>query len=126
MNTHFILYVRDQRESSDFYSTVLDMAPILNVPGMTEFKLGESCVLGLMPETGIKNLLGANLPDPCKASGIPRAEIYLVVMNCHEYYARALKAGATAISEAAQRDWGHLVAYCMDKDGHVLAFAEDP
>ena len=36
-------------------------------------------VLGLMPEQGIRNLLGASLPDPSAASGIPRAELYLVL-----------------------------------------------
>ena len=124
MITHIILYVRDQSSSTDFYSSVLDMAPTLNVPGMTEFKLSESCILGLMPEVGIRNLLGTKLPDPASANGIPRAEVYLLVARAEIYYSRALQQGATPLSESAMRDWGHVVAYCMDTDGHVLAFAE--
>lgn len=81
-------------------------------------------MLGLMPETGIKKLLGEPLPDPQLARGIPRAEVYLIVENAQAYYWRALSKGARPLSEPVTRDWGHTVAYCLDPDGHVLAFAE--
>ena len=124
MMTHLILYVRDQAESTDFYSALLKKSPVLNVPGMTEFRLGEVCVLGLMPETGIKKLLGARLPDPAQAQGIPRAELYLIVDDCQAYCDRAMQLGAAVLSASSVRDWGHTVSYCLDQDGHVLAFAE--
>lgn len=124
MVVHFILYVKDQKLSTEFYAKVLDTQPVLDVPGMTEFQLTENCILGLMPVNGIKKLLGPVLPDPGRGQGIPRNEIYLIVDDCREHYQRAIRCGAVALSEAAPRDWGHLVAYCMDKDGHVLAFAE--
>jgi len=124
MLTHMILYVKDQVQSTDFYAYVLNLPPTLNMPGMTEFRLSESSVLGLMPEAGIRKLLGPNLPDPAKASGVPRAEIYLVVEDAALYYSRALQRGASGLSELAMRDWGHMVAYCLDADGHVLAFAQ--
>ena len=41
MKVHFILYVSDQKHSAAFYSTVLGKDPILDVPGMTEFSIGE-------------------------------------------------------------------------------------
>jgi len=28
------------------------------------------------------------------------------------------------LSASSVRDWGHTVSYCLDQDGHVLAFAE--
>ena len=62
LKTNIILYVKDQEWSTDFYSHVLAMQPTLHVPGMTEFTLNEVCILGLMPESGIKKLLGAVLP----------------------------------------------------------------
>jgi uncharacterized protein len=124
MLVHIILYVKDQIASTDFYSQVLGLEPSLNVPGMTEFKLSEACVLGLMPETGIKKLLGATLPDPKLAQGIPRAELYLVVEDATAYYARALQKGGSPVSDLDLRDWGQKVAYCLDLDAHVLAFAE--
>ncbi len=122
--THFILYVKDQARSTAFYAHVLGRQPSLNVPGMTEFTLSESSILGLMPETGIKRLVGDKLPDPAQGTGIPRAEIYLLVHRPLDYHRRALAAGAIELSDLAVRDWGHCATYCLDLDGHVLAFAE--
>jgi uncharacterized glyoxalase superfamily protein PhnB len=122
--THLILYVKNQARSAEFYTRVLNCEPSLNVSGMTEFILSETCVLGLMPEAGIKLLLGDKLPDPAQAAGIPRAEIYLYVENPSDYHRRALEAGAIELSELQDRDWGDCAAYCLDPDGHVLAFAE--
>ena len=122
MIAHFILYVRDQAASARFYRAVLGVAPRLDVPGMTELELG-GAVLGLMPEAGIRRLLGDALPDPASANGVPRAELYLVVDDPASFHRRAIEAGAREISALARRDWGHEAAYSLDPDGHVLAFA---
>ena len=122
MKLNCILYVRNQAKSREFYAVTLGMAPRLDVPGMTEFELFDGCVLGLMPEKGIKRLLPA-MPDPESAGGIPRAEVYLTVPEPGVFHARALAAGAKELSPLAARDWGHKAAYSMDPDGHVLAFA---
>ncbi len=122
----FILYVKDQDQATAFYEKVLGLKPHLYVPGITEFYLTGGSMLGLMPEKGIKSLLGDALPDPSKAHGVPRAELYLVVDDLEGCHRRALEQGARELSEPADRDWGHKVAYSLDPDGHVLAFAEDP
>ena len=121
---HFILYVGDQARSTAFYTEVLGVVPTLNVPGMTEFTLSDQCVLGLMPEAGIKRLLGEKLPDPTKGRGVPHAELYVLVTQPEEYHRRALAAGAIELSPLQDRDWGQRAAYSLDPDGHVLAFAE--
>jgi catechol 2,3-dioxygenase-like lactoylglutathione lyase family enzyme len=126
MNALFILYVRDQERSRSFYSTVLEREPVLDVPGMTEFRLGPGGSLGLMPESGISRLLGPALPDPAPGNGIPRAELYLRVTDAAGAHARALENGAREVSPPAERPWGDRVAYSLDPDGHVLAFAERP
>lgn len=123
MKAHFILYVADRRRSTEFYASALLQAPTLDVPGMTEFSLGEETVLGLMPEDGIVRLLGEGIAHPSSASGIPRGEIYLVVEDAAAFHERALSAGASELSPLALRDWGHFAAYSLDPDGHVLAFA---
>jgi len=105
MKPHFILYVADQRRSTEFYSAVLDEAPTLDVPGMTEFSLGNDTILGLMPEDGIVRLLGEKIAHPSLARNIPRCEIYLVVEDAAAFHARALLAGAKEISAFALRDW---------------------
>ncbi len=121
---HMIFYVQDQEISKDFYVGVLESEPTLHVPGMTEFHLNEGCVLGLMPESGIKRLLGESMPDPSLASGIPRAELYLQVGEASLFHERALAKGGVELSAYQLRDWGAFVAYCLDPDGHVLAFAQ--
>ncbi len=122
--TIFILYVHDQARSKLFYRHVLEQEPILDQPGMTEFALPGGSSLGLMPVAGIKRLLGKNLPDPANAQGIPRAELYLSVKNAAQHHQRALAAGAVELAPFQLRDWGDQVAYVLDPDGHVLAFAE--
>ncbi|MBI5211118.1 MAG: VOC family protein [Elusimicrobia bacterium] len=120
-----ILYVKDQASSARFYSRVLAQKPTLDVPGMTEFTLENGFKFGLMSEKGIAGLLGPALPDPSKGSGIPRAEIYIKVADPQAYHQRALDSGAREISPLQPRPWGDRVAYSIDPDGHVLAFAGD-
>lgn len=124
MKTLFILYVADQKKSRDFYAAVFGEAPVLDVPGMTEFKLGEKHSACLMPEKGIKSLLGEKLPDPSKGSGIPRAELYMLVDDPGAYHNRALSAGGVEIKPLGQMPWGDTVAYSLDLDGNVLAFGK--
>ena len=123
LGIHFILYVKDQEKSKEFYSTVLDQTPSLHVPGMTEFRINSSTVLGLMPEKGIQKLLGDKLPNPEQAHGIPRTEVYLEVDRPSLFHERSIKAGGKELSKLEERGWGATVAYSMDPDGHVLAFA---
>ena len=124
MESYFILYVTDQSRSTAFYEQVLGVPPRLDVPGMTEFNLPAGGTLGLMPESGIKALLGSRLPDPALGRGIPRAELYLLVDHASPFHSRALAAGAVEISSLQARSWGHRAAYSLDPDGHVLAWAE--
>ncbi len=120
----FILYVEDQQRSRDFYQAVLGSEPVLDVPGMTEFKLTDSAMLGLMPSAGIKRLLGDSLPDPAAGIGIPRCELYIPVDSPQTAHDAAVAAGGASLSLPEPRAWGDTVAYTMDFDGHVLAFAK--
>lgn len=119
----FILYVANQEISKKFYAKVLGMEPSLHVIGMTEFKLSDTCKLGIMPNNGIAKILGSKTPHPSEGTGIPRCELYLLVSQPETYLQRALDAGAKLISPFSARDWGHRVGYCQDIDGHILAFA---
>lgn len=119
-----ILFVADQQKSRDFYSSVLQMNPELDVPGMTEFKLIDGLKLGLMPENGIARILSDQTPHPKTGNGIPRCELYLLLDNVDEAYERALKAGAKEISKIQDRDWGNAVGYLSDPDGHLIALAK--
>ena len=119
-----ILYVADQQSSTAFYEKVLNQKPVLNVPGMTEFMLNESMKLGLMPEQGIAKIITPHTKHPELGNGIPRCELYLIVEDPEQSLAQAISAGAKEISKAAPRDWGDTVSYCVDPDGHIIAFAK--
>lgn len=123
MLCNFILYVRDQDASARFYQKVLNLEPNLHVPGMTEFCLSSGCVLGLMPEKGIKRLLGESIEDPERTNGIARAEVYLTVESPEVFMARALAEGGRLLSPLTPRNWGDNAGYIADPDGHVLVFA---
>lgn len=120
----FIIYVKEQDKSKDFYENLLNIKPFLNVPGMTEFKLAENVKLGLMPENGISKIISDKLPHPNSGNGIPRCELYLKVNNPIEYIVRGIEFGGIEISKYQERDWGDKVGYISDLDGHIIAFAE--
>ena len=120
--SHFILYVSDQEASRSFYEYVLAQAATLHVPGMTEFSIGETVMLGLMPEHGILALLNLGMHALSSSQQI-RGELYLVVDAPEAYHGRALAAGAQELSPLSRRDWGDYVAYSLDPNGYVLAFA---
>jgi catechol 2,3-dioxygenase-like lactoylglutathione lyase family enzyme len=120
---HLILYVADQAAATAFWTATLGVAPVLDVPGMTELELADGCVLGLMPAAGIRSLLGPSLPDPARGGEAARCELYLVVDDPASYHARALASGARELSALGPRDWGDDVAYSLDPDHHVVAFA---
>lgn len=122
--SEFIIYVKDQQRSKDFYSRVLALEPSLDTDGMTEFMLSENTRLGLMPEKGIAKILGGKTPHPETGNGIPRCELYLYVDDANEYFTRSLENGADEISPLQLRSWGDTAGYVSDPDGHIIAFAE--
>ncbi len=120
----FILYVADQAKSTSFYQDVFRVEPSLNVPGMTEFMLLKNVKLGLMPENGIAKIIEKRMPHPALGSGIPRCELYFRVDTPKLFMERAIQAGAVEVSPLELRDWGDLVTYLSDLDGHIIAFAK--
>ncbi|HWB87232.1 MAG TPA: VOC family protein [Bryobacteraceae bacterium] len=47
-------------------------------------------------------------------------EVALVTSDVPALFARAVKAGATVVTEPAAKPWGQTVAYLRDPDGHVI------
>ena len=73
-----------------------------------------------MPQLDAERLLGIDTKGTAA-----RAELYLLVADPEASHARAIAAGARELSPVAPRDWGHRAGYCLDPDGHVLAFAAE-
>ena len=120
----FILYVKDQYRSTQFYKNLFSEEPVLDVPGMTEFKIFDDAFLGVMPEHSIAEILGPEVPHPETGNSIPRCEIYLKVENPGIYLKRLVSAGGKLISSVKLRSWGDEAGYGADPDGHILAFAK--
>lgn len=120
----FILYVSSQEKARDFYATVFAAAPVLDVPGMTEFRLLNGTKLGLMENDRIAKIISPPMAHPAEAQGIPRCEIYLYTDAPEIYIERAITAGGKPVSPLETRNWGDRAGYVADPDGHVLAFAE--
>jgi len=91
---------------------------------MTEFMLSDSFKLGIMPENGIAKIICPTTPHPNLGNGIPRCELYLIVENPEESLENAIRFGAREVRKSQARDWGDVVAYCSDPDGHIIAFAK--
>lgn len=119
-----ILYVKDQQNSKLFYERLLNQTPLLDVPGMTEFKINGEFYLGLMPEEGISKILGESVPHPKLGNGIPRCELYLYFDNIEKRYSRLSEFGGKQICPSEKRPWGDTVAYGTDPDGHIIALAK--
>jgi len=118
-----ILYCKNQQQSKDFYEKILELPPVLDVPGMTEFQITNDVKLGLMPESGISKILQNKSPNPSTGNGIPRCELYIYTNDVVKCYNKTLIAGATEVSFPIARDWGDTVGYVSDLDGHIVAFA---
>ncbi len=123
MRAFIIFFVESQEKATQFYKQVFNQEPTMNVPGMTEFTLEDGTLIGLMPDQNIKGILGEDLPDPALGTGTPRTEIYLMVEDPELLYKRSLEAGATSIQGLKPMPWGQDVAYSLDPDGHLIAFA---
>jgi uncharacterized glyoxalase superfamily protein PhnB len=119
LNFEIILYVEDQQRARDFYTATLAIEPSLDVPGMTEFKIG-GATLGLMPALGIRKLLGDAVPEHSRDA---RCELYIGVDDPAEVASRAIQHGAKELSPLQVRDWGDDVIYLADLDNHIIAFA---
>lgn len=125
MHSMTLLYVADQSQSREFYSTLFDVTPELDVESITEFIINDTMKMGILDEKWIATLIGDALPSPTSGSGIPRVELYIFVDDPEVMYTKAISLGATAISEVSRRNWGQIVGYVADFDGHVLAFAKE-
>ncbi|NNC95002.1 MAG: VOC family protein [Chitinophagales bacterium] len=123
-DAQFVIYVKDISKSRKFYSELFGSEPSIDKPNYVEIPINNHFKLGIVSEESIVRVLGTKVPHPMIANGIPRNEIYLIVDHPEVLFEKAIKGGAEEISRLSRRSWGHLVAYAMDFDGNVLAFAD--
>ncbi len=122
--TYFIIYVDDINKTKFFFQLLFDIKPVIDEPGMCELELPNGAVLGIMPNTSLEKLFGTEYSVNEKKKASPKFEFYFQVDNAEALYKKALQLGALSLRKFNKMDWGDRVAYCVNHDGHILAFAE--
>lgn len=118
---YVILYVRDVTRALAFYEDAF---------GLTRKFVHEAGLYAEM-DTGATTLSFAayglaksNLPGGFRENDVRRYpagfEIALVCDDVEQAYARALAAGAVAVSAPKPKPWGQVVAFVRDRDGILV------
>ena len=68
-----------------------------------------------------KDLANMDVTPASLRAAPPGIEIALVTTDVPALYARAVKAGAIAITEPAVKPWGQTVAFLRDNTGHLVS-----
>ena len=120
---YVILYVKDVSASLAFYERAFGLSRRFfnddNGKAYGELETGAARLAFASVE-----LANAHLKQEVVAASLNKPplgfEIALVTADVPALYARAVKAGATSLSEPATKPWGQTVAYLRDKDGHIV------
>ena len=120
---YVILYVKDVSATLTFYEQAFGLARRFynddNGKAYGELETGAARLAFASVE-----LANAHLKQEVVAASLNKPplgfEIALVTPDVPALYARAVKAGATSVSEPATKPWGQTVAYLRDKDGHIV------
>jgi lactoylglutathione lyase len=120
---YVILYVKDVAASLAFYEEAFGLSRRFfnddNGKAYGELETGAARLAFAsleLAKTILKQEVVAASPDKAPLG----VEIALVTPDVPALYARAVKAGATVVSEPAAKPWGQTVAYLRDKDGHLV------
>ena len=114
-----ILYVGDVAASVDFYERAfgLERRLVHDSGEYAELETGATALAFASRE-----LAGRNVPGLEPASG-NAFEVCLVTDDVNSGFARAVKAGAAAVSAPSTKPWGQDVAYVRDPDGVLVELA---
>jgi uncharacterized glyoxalase superfamily protein PhnB len=121
---HTILTVNDLHKSKMFYRLVFDLDPIVDEENIVEFELNDSFVLGLQLSSLTEKLFDQEVAAKFNLLKTSSAEIYIQCDNAEAMHQKALQFGCLELSPFQERYWGQSVAYSVNHDGHVLAFAK--
>ena len=120
---YVVLYVKDVAATLAFYEEAFGLSRRFfnddNGKAYGELETGATRLAFYsfeLVKAAFKPEVVAAVPDKAPLG----SEIGLVTPDVPAWFARALKAGATAVSEPAAKPWGQTVAYVRDKDGHLV------
>jgi lactoylglutathione lyase len=120
---YVILYVEDVAASLAFYEAAFGLSKRSfhdgNGKDYGELETGATLLAFASVE-----LAAEHLKREVVAAALDKAplgvEIALTTSDVPALYTRAIKAGATGLSEPAIKPWGQTVAYLRDNEGHLV------
>jgi lactoylglutathione lyase len=114
---YLVLVVSDLERSERFWREVVGAAHQHTSGPFAQFRLGE-VRLGLFEAAAMAETLGRPVvvPDPGRAG----FEVGFLVDDVDDEYAALVDAGATPVTEPADRPWGQRTAYVADPDGYLI------
>ncbi|HYP49149.1 MAG TPA: VOC family protein [Thermoleophilaceae bacterium] len=119
-----ILYVRDVAATLDLYERAFAQSRrfVHESGDYAELETGETTLAFAAHGLAASNLpQGEYAPGPSDPPG--SFEICFVTDDVEGAFARALDAGARAISRPQTKPWGQQVAYVRDEDGNLVELA---
>ena len=114
-----ILYVRDVPASVEFYERAFGLERrLLHESGQyAELETGATALAFAAHELAAESVRDLADREP---AGF---EVCLVDEDVEAAYARAVEAGAAAVSEPEEKPWGQRTAYVRDPDGTLIEIA---
>lgn len=120
---YVVLYVKDVQASLAFYEQAFGLSKRFfnddNGKAYGELQTGAACVafysLQLAKEALKQDFVAASPDKP--PLGV---EIALVTSDVPALFERAVKAGATVVTQPETKPWGQTVACLRDRDGHLV------
>jgi catechol 2,3-dioxygenase-like lactoylglutathione lyase family enzyme len=120
---YVVLYVKDVSASLAFYEQAFGLSRRFfnddNGKAYGELETGAARLAFYsfeLARTQLKDGFVAASPDKTPLG----FEVALVTPDVPALFARAVKAGATVVSEPESKPWGQTVACLRDKDGHLV------
>jgi uncharacterized glyoxalase superfamily protein PhnB len=120
---YVILYVNDVAATLAFYEAAFGLSRRFfhdeNGKAYGELETGATRLAFasvVLAEEHLKQSIVAAAPDKAPLG----VEVALVTSDVPALFARALQAGAKALSQPESKPWGQLVAYLRDMNGHLV------
>ena len=115
-----IVYVPDVKAATDFYNAAFGLSLRFNSDDWDYAELETGDTTLAFAADHMADAIGISVTPnraDAKAAGI---ELAFVTENVAEGYAKAIEAGATAVTEPKQMPWGQTVSYVRDLNGVLV------
>lgn len=114
---YLVLVVSDLERSERFWRDVVGAEHQHTSGPFAQFRVGE-VRLGLFEAAAMADTLGREVAVP--GPGSAGFEVGFLVDDVDAEYAALVEAGATPVTEPADRAWGQRTAYVADPDGYLI------